>query len=82
VRSRREIIQHAKALDRMVGAVVVDGDSVTEEIVLEAHRILTLCIDNYRRNEPLPRRRGTAVDTGSVVLRATPTLLYPQPYPS
>jgi hypothetical protein len=50
VRSRREIIQHAKALDLMVEAVVVNGDSFSEELILEAHRVLTLGIDNYHRD--------------------------------
>jgi Fic family protein len=40
VRSRREIILHAKALDYMIDHIVLRGETWSEELILETHKIL------------------------------------------
>ncbi|CAG9939212.1 unnamed protein product [Clonostachys rosea f. rosea IK726] len=45
LQSHREIIQHAKATRYMIQQVYLDGKDISEEIILEAHRILTFKID-------------------------------------
>lgn len=40
VRSRREVINHAKALNFLIDRVVLDNMALSEELILEAHRIL------------------------------------------
>lgn len=45
LRSRREIIQHAKAMRYIIHQVCLKGEQLSEEIILEAHRILTFKVD-------------------------------------
>ncbi|VUC20557.1 unnamed protein product [Clonostachys rosea] len=45
LQSHREIIQHAKAARYMIEQVCIDGRDISEEIILETHRILTFKID-------------------------------------
>jgi Fic family protein len=47
VRSQREVIQHAKAMDYLIRNFVLQNLPLTEEMLKETHRILTLDIDNY-----------------------------------
>ena len=47
VRSRREVVQHAKAFSRMCKALVVCNEPLSEALIKETHRILTFRIDNY-----------------------------------
>ncbi|KAL5596202.1 hypothetical protein FOVSG1_009891 [Fusarium oxysporum f. sp. vasinfectum] len=46
LRSRREIIQHAKAAYYMMNQVAIKGKDLSEEIILETHRLLTYKIDS------------------------------------
>ncbi|KAF5612087.1 adenosine monophosphate transferase FICD like [Fusarium subglutinans] len=46
LRSRREIIQHAKAAYYMMNEVAIKGKDLSEEIILETHRLLTYQIDS------------------------------------
>ncbi|KAF4954887.1 hypothetical protein FGADI_4989 [Fusarium gaditjirri] len=46
LRSRREIIQHAKAAYYMMNEVAIKGKDLSEEIILETHRLLTYKIDS------------------------------------
>ncbi|KAG5755905.1 hypothetical protein H9Q69_000107 [Fusarium xylarioides] len=46
LRSRREIIQHAKAAYHMMNEVAIKGKDLSEEIILETHRLLTYKIDS------------------------------------
>lgn len=45
LKSRREIIQHAKAVSYMIIEIYLRDKDLTEEIILETHRILTYMID-------------------------------------
>lgn len=45
LRSRREIIQHAKAAAHMITAVCLHDQDLSEELILETHRILTYKVD-------------------------------------
>lgn len=45
LRSRREIIQHAKATSYIIGQVCLQGKALSEDIILETHRILTYKVD-------------------------------------
>ncbi|KAJ5502055.1 hypothetical protein N7463_004929 [Penicillium fimorum] len=45
LRSRREIIQHAKAASHMISQLCVHDKDLNEEIILETHKILTHKID-------------------------------------
>ncbi|KIL95571.1 hypothetical protein FAVG1_00308 [Fusarium avenaceum] len=45
LRSRREIVQHAKAAQYMITRVAILGNHLSEEIILETHRLLTCKID-------------------------------------
>ncbi|OIW27633.1 Fic-domain-containing protein [Coniochaeta ligniaria NRRL 30616] len=45
LRARREIVQHAKAAVFMIKEVYLSGKDLTEEIILETHRQLTIGID-------------------------------------
>ncbi|KAF4332630.1 adenosine monophosphate transferase FICD like [Fusarium beomiforme] len=47
LRSWREIIQHAKATYYIMNEVVIKGNDLSEEIILETHRLLT-----YKINSP------------------------------
>ncbi|KAF4970364.1 hypothetical protein FZEAL_10056 [Fusarium zealandicum] len=40
LRSRREIVQHAKATSYIFQSICIKGNDLTEEIILETHRIL------------------------------------------
>lgn len=40
IRSRKEILQHAQALSYVIDRVVLNDEPWTEELILEAHRIL------------------------------------------
>ncbi|KAF5554749.1 adenosine monophosphate transferase FICD like [Fusarium phyllophilum] len=46
LRSRQEIIQHAKAAYYMMNEVAIKGKDLSEEIILETHRLLTYKIDS------------------------------------
>ncbi|KAM0341181.1 hypothetical protein ACHAPU_010196 [Fusarium lateritium] len=45
LRTRREIIQHAKAAHYMITQVSILGKDLSEDVILEAHRLLTYKID-------------------------------------
>jgi fido (protein-threonine AMPylation protein) len=45
LRSRREIFQHAQAAQYMITQVAILGKHLSEEIILETHRLLTYKID-------------------------------------
>lgn len=45
LRIRREIIQHAKAASYMINEVHLRGQDLTEDTILETHRILTHKVD-------------------------------------
>ncbi|CAJ0541199.1 Ff.00g079310.m01.CDS01 [Fusarium sp. VM40] len=45
LRSRREIVQHAKAAQYMITQVAILGNHLSEEIILETHRLLTYKLD-------------------------------------
>ncbi|KAM0246505.1 hypothetical protein ACHAP5_004627 [Fusarium lateritium] len=45
LRSRREIVQHAKAAQYMITQVAILGKHLSEDIILETHRLLTYKID-------------------------------------
>ncbi|CAL5874355.1 uncharacterized protein PFLUO_LOCUS8651 [Penicillium psychrofluorescens] len=45
LRSRREIVQHAKAAAYIVNQLCIRGQDLSEEIILETHRILTYRVD-------------------------------------
>lgn len=45
LRSRREIIQHAKAAAYMINSICLQDREISEEIILETHRILTYKVD-------------------------------------
>jgi fido (protein-threonine AMPylation protein) len=45
LRSRREIVQHAKAAHYMITQVAILGKHLSEETILETHRLLTYKID-------------------------------------
>ncbi|KAJ5257577.1 hypothetical protein N7524_009133 [Penicillium chrysogenum] len=45
LRSRREVIQHAKAAAFMIDQLCIRGQDLSEQIILEAHRILTYKVD-------------------------------------
>ncbi|KAM0187537.1 hypothetical protein ACHAPI_011074 [Fusarium lateritium] len=45
LRSRREIVQHATAAQYMITQVAILGKHLSEEIILETHRLLTYKID-------------------------------------
>ncbi|EQL02843.1 fic/DOC family protein [Ophiocordyceps sinensis CO18] len=45
LRSRREIIQHAKAASYIINELYLGGKDVSEDIILETHRILTHKVD-------------------------------------
>ncbi|KAF4998286.1 hypothetical protein FGRMN_3335 [Fusarium graminum] len=45
LRTRREIIQHAKAAHYMITQVAILGKDLSEDIILEAHRLLTHKVD-------------------------------------
>lgn len=45
LRSRREIVQHAKAAKYMINELCVRGEDLSEAIILKAHSILTYQID-------------------------------------
>ncbi|KAG7289202.1 hypothetical protein NEMBOFW57_005565 [Staphylotrichum longicolle] len=46
IRSRREIVQHAQALNFVVEHIVLNKESWSENIILEAHRILHTGVDD------------------------------------
>lgn len=45
LRSRREIVQHAKAAHYIISQVAIAGNDLSEQIILETHRLLTYKID-------------------------------------
>jgi len=45
IRSRKEVIQHAKALNHMVQAIAVNNEPLTEDLIQETHGILVTGID-------------------------------------
>ena len=45
LRSRREVVQHAKAAKFMMDQLCIRGQDLSEQIILEAHRILTYKVD-------------------------------------
>ncbi|KAJ5493982.1 hypothetical protein N7463_010069 [Penicillium fimorum] len=45
LRSRREVVQHAKAAAFMIDQLCIRGQDLSEQILLEAHRILTYKVD-------------------------------------
>lgn len=45
LRSRREVVQHAKAAVFMIDQLCIRGQDLSEQILLEAHRILTYKVD-------------------------------------
>jgi len=45
IRSRREVIQHTKALDYITRAIAIDNEPLTEQLIKETHRILVTGID-------------------------------------
>ena len=45
LRSRREIVQHAKATSYIMNQICLRGCDLSEEIILETHRILTYKVD-------------------------------------
>lgn len=45
LRSRREIVQHAKATSYIINELYLHGKDLTEDIILETHRILTHKVD-------------------------------------
>ncbi|KAL2016758.1 hypothetical protein VTK56DRAFT_3106 [Thermocarpiscus australiensis] len=65
LRSRREIIQHAQALNYVIGHIVLNDKHWTEEVILEAHRILHSGLDDevesgVYRSYPVAVRYGEA----------------------
>ncbi|KAF5575330.1 adenosine monophosphate transferase FICD like [Fusarium pseudocircinatum] len=46
LRTRREVVQHAKAAYYMMNEVDIKGNDLSEEIILETHRLLTYKIDS------------------------------------
>ncbi|KAH7167986.1 fido domain-containing protein [Fusarium sp. MPI-SDFR-AT-0072] len=46
LRTRREILQHAKAAYYIMNEVAIKGRDLSEEIILETHRLLTYKIDS------------------------------------
>lgn len=40
IRSRREIIQHAQALNYIIDRVILDNEPISEALILETHRIM------------------------------------------
>jgi fido (protein-threonine AMPylation protein) len=46
LRSRREIIQHAKAASYIINEIYLCGKNLSENIILETHRILTHKVDS------------------------------------
>ncbi|CVK99429.1 uncharacterized protein FMAN_02271 [Fusarium mangiferae] len=46
LRTRREVIQHAKAAYFIMNEVAIEGKDMSEEIILETHRLLTYKIDS------------------------------------
>ncbi|KAF5629898.1 adenosine monophosphate transferase FICD like [Fusarium tjaetaba] len=46
LRTRREVVQHAKAAYYMMNEVAIKGKDLSEEIILETHRLLTYKIDS------------------------------------
>ncbi|GLA57966.1 hypothetical protein AtubIFM54640_005768 [Aspergillus tubingensis] len=45
IRSRREVVQHALALNFLIDEVVVKDKPLSENLILHTHQILTECID-------------------------------------
>ncbi|KAF4448280.1 Adenosine monophosphate-protein transferase FICD like protein [Fusarium austroafricanum] len=45
LRSRREIVQHAQAAHYIISQVAINGKDLSEEIILETHRLLTYKMD-------------------------------------
>ncbi|KAJ5588564.1 hypothetical protein N7537_011242 [Penicillium hordei] len=45
LRSRREVVQHAQAAKFMMDQLCIRGQDLSEQIILEAHRILTYKVD-------------------------------------
>ncbi|KAJ9488886.1 hypothetical protein VN97_g4417 [Penicillium thymicola] len=45
LRSHREVVQHAKAAKFMMDQLCIRGQDLSEQIILEAHRILTYKVD-------------------------------------
>ncbi|KAJ5418982.1 uncharacterized protein N7487_002532 [Penicillium crustosum] len=45
LRSRREVVQHAKAAKFTMDQLCIRGQNLSEQIILEAHRILTYKVD-------------------------------------
>ncbi|KAF9772701.1 hypothetical protein IL306_009575 [Fusarium sp. DS 682] len=46
LRSHREIVQHAKAAYYIMNEVAIKGNDISEDIILETHRLLTYKIDS------------------------------------
>ncbi|KAF5255195.1 hypothetical protein FANTH_121 [Fusarium anthophilum] len=46
LRTRREVVQHAKAAHYIMNEVAIKGKDLSEEIILETHRLLTHKIDS------------------------------------
>ncbi|KAI1014997.1 hypothetical protein LB503_003992 [Fusarium chuoi] len=46
LRTRREVIQHAKAAYFIINEVAIKGKDMSEEIILETHRLLTCNVDS------------------------------------
>ncbi|SPO02587.1 uncharacterized protein DNG_05260 [Cephalotrichum gorgonifer] len=51
IRSRREVINHAKALNFLIDRIVLDNMALSEELLLQAHRILQ---DNINDDDVAP----------------------------
>ncbi|KAJ5808388.1 hypothetical protein N7474_009657 [Penicillium riverlandense] len=71
LRSRNEIVQHAKAAAFIISQLCVHGANLSEEIILETHRILTYKVD--AENAPWAEYGGVyRLAEVSVGLRAFP----------
>ncbi|KAL9594657.1 MAG: hypothetical protein Q9219_006918 [cf. Caloplaca sp. 3 TL-2023] len=46
LRSRKEVIQHAKAMEHIVSAIVYKDEPLTEQLILETHAILCKGVEN------------------------------------
>ncbi|KAN0070273.1 Fido domain containing protein [Elaphomyces granulatus] len=83
LRSRREIVQHAKAASYIISELYLRGKDLTEDIILETHRILTDHVDTeqgiswteysgvYRHDNVRGRMKAMISDLNSDLKEAT-----------
>lgn len=64
VRSRREVINHAKALNFMIDMVVLENQPLSEELILTTHRILYENMDDADVKPGQYRKHEVAVSYG------------------